>query len=466
MTIAFQEYQQRIAAGIPRLNRSAPLPDSLVSASTAVRLAIVDGPTWIVMPGYAAARLGGPKRAWTGRSIPLQVLHWDHDAAPFAASLTSRPAAWICWPRSRTLVKIFDIPTRIAAEIDSMLPHLIARELPLAPSELTWTWHGRPIDPVGTRVSVHMARTSDLSAAAVASGLTEEQVAGYLLESTIWAELVSWPPTDPTTHATETDLINTGETSECIDFSTGHYRYRLKIQDAVIAEDVFRMQEDGPRCEPPSSEEPSQSRTIDPTVPTSQLDWATFFQAAYSALEAGHGLLVPPPSSRHQRRAWLRLAAARSLCAVGIAVAVCLLFVGAEILGLQRQLVGLREARASTADAVARLEERRAALVSAATAGRRADPFLDSIPVLGTRTPTSVRYVSLQYGGAGGFQVSGTAPNFKDVLATADSLRADARVTAVQVRRILSVANPPPPHVQFEIDVSFRATPDGVRSYQ
>ncbi len=66
-------------------------------------------------------------------------------------------------PAGRTMVRRFEAPAQSDAELEAMLPHLLASELPQALDNFAWTWRALPAETAGfTLAEVHVARCDQL----------------------------------------------------------------------------------------------------------------------------------------------------------------------------------------------------------------------------------------------------------------------------------------------------------------
>jgi hypothetical protein len=95
-------------------------------------------------------------------------------------------------PRHRTLVRHFRVPAESEAEVEAMLPHLLAGELPLSIEHFSWVWSRPPTDQDGySLVTVYVSRNDQLEAflaPLVDAGLN---VVNLVPEGWSWARVAS-----------------------------------------------------------------------------------------------------------------------------------------------------------------------------------------------------------------------------------------------------------------------------------
>ncbi len=97
----------------------------------------------------------------------------------------------VCLHRDRTLVRHFRVPAESDAEIEAMLPHLLANELPMALENFSWVWTPLPTQDEGfTLVAVHVARNDRLEAFLAPLVEAELNIVGLIPESWGWAHAI------------------------------------------------------------------------------------------------------------------------------------------------------------------------------------------------------------------------------------------------------------------------------------
>ncbi|MBU8869874.1 MAG: hypothetical protein KOO60_03255 [Gemmatimonadales bacterium] len=94
-------------------------------------------------------------------------------------------------PRKRTFVRHFHVPSESEAEIETMLPHLLASELPMSIDHYSWVWELLlPPDEGDSLVAVYIARNDGL--AEFLSPLEEVgfNIVGLIPEGWAWAHAI------------------------------------------------------------------------------------------------------------------------------------------------------------------------------------------------------------------------------------------------------------------------------------
>lgn len=96
----------------------------------------------------------------------------------------------VCLPRNKAMVRQFRVPSTSCAEIDAMLPHLLAAELPLSAENFSWVWQPLPSrEDDFTTMAVSVARNDQLEqflAPLLKAGLN---VVGLVPEGWCWAHV-------------------------------------------------------------------------------------------------------------------------------------------------------------------------------------------------------------------------------------------------------------------------------------
>jgi len=94
----------------------------------------------------------------------------------------------VCLPREKTMVCHFRVPATSAAEIEAMLPHLLAGELPLSIELFSWVWSALPVREEGfTQVAVFVARNDQLGEFLAPVVRADLNIVGLVPEGWAWA---------------------------------------------------------------------------------------------------------------------------------------------------------------------------------------------------------------------------------------------------------------------------------------
>ncbi len=89
------------------------------------------------------------------------------------------------------MVRHFRVPAESTAEIEAMLPHLLAGELPMAIENFSWVWSPLPTHEEGfTLVAVHVARNDRLEEFLAPLAAADLNIVGLIPEGWSWAHAI------------------------------------------------------------------------------------------------------------------------------------------------------------------------------------------------------------------------------------------------------------------------------------
>ena len=115
----------------------------------------------------------------------------DLSLDPGSMGIPGSEPVCVCLPRDRTMVRHFRVPATSETEIEAMLPHLMAGELPQSIEHFSWVWSPLPVQEEGfTLVAVYVARNDQLGeflAPLVGAGLN---IVGLVPEGWGWAHAI------------------------------------------------------------------------------------------------------------------------------------------------------------------------------------------------------------------------------------------------------------------------------------
>ena len=98
----------------------------------------------------------------------------------------------VCLPRNRTMVRHFRVPAESTAEIEAMLPHLLAGELPMGIENFSWVWSPLPTPEEGfTLVAVHVARNDRLEEFLAPLAEADLNIVGLIPDGWSWAHAIN-----------------------------------------------------------------------------------------------------------------------------------------------------------------------------------------------------------------------------------------------------------------------------------
>ncbi len=97
----------------------------------------------------------------------------------------------VCLPREKTMVRHFRVPATSVAEIEAMLPHLLAGELPLSIEQFSWVWSPLPVQEEGfTLIAVYVARNDQMGEFLAPMARADLNIVGFVPEGWGWAHAI------------------------------------------------------------------------------------------------------------------------------------------------------------------------------------------------------------------------------------------------------------------------------------
>ncbi|MFO7608614.1 MAG: PilN domain-containing protein [Candidatus Krumholzibacteriia bacterium] len=284
-------------------------------------------------------------------------------------------------PAGRSLVRRYQVPAEAPSEIEAMLTHLLAGDLPLPLEQFAWTWRPRTGAAAGgTAVEVHLARNDQLEEFLAPLGRAGLTVAGLVPEAWCRAQVRGWVGGAD------------AEDDEPVDRS-------------------FVIRPGGAPC--------------------------LAAAAAAGGLARRRTLLPPAARRRCRRRLVVGLAATLGrLGAVAAVVWLVLAVQGAE--RSRRQLADLETLLAEQAPVVAVLEAQQEAIRKSSSARAAGTGVLKVIGSLRRQVPAAIHLEHLDWVEGRGVTLRGIGPANAAVLELADRLAADPLWRGVRVTQLRS----------------------------
>lgn len=135
---------------------------------------------------------------WRQMSGPIEISDIGELTEKTTQNVLGRTPVCASLSRQQTLVRYLRLPTRSASEIEAMIPHMLASELPMAVEKVSWVW--RPLVDLENGfclVSVYIARTrllEELAAPLLDAGV---DMIGFVPEACAWAYFAHAQTCDP-----------------------------------------------------------------------------------------------------------------------------------------------------------------------------------------------------------------------------------------------------------------------------
>lgn len=351
----------------------------------------------------------------------------------------------VCLPRNRILVRHFRIPGDTPAEIDSMLPHLLAAELPRSLEHYCWVWDLLPTPRSGfTLVAVHIARNDRLDELLAPLNEAGFNVAGFIPEGWAWAHASRQvrPDGDPDLDQPARSIIIRGDDGHYLVVEkAGHLLFDLLLPAGVLSESgAAAFGPGGPRLDERGLKEARLQfqELLDFSLPVPEIwpdnlpagggaDGAGFFYAgsvAACGLERPALMASPEVAARFRRRSWqgagLRLG---RLAALSFLLWMVLTLAGD---GRTRSYLDRLETRiAQEQERVVVLEREFQAVRDKSRVRVGNTQVLQVLDSLRRHVPAPLYLESLNYVQGGSVTLRGGAPTSAQVLEMTDRLAAD-----------------------------------------
>ncbi len=361
----------------------------------------------------------------------------------------------ICLPRSQTLVRHFRVPAQSDAEIDAMLPHLLAAELPMSLDHFSWVWAALPTrDTDLTLVAVHIARNDRLAEFLSPLPVADLNLVGLIPEAWSWTHVLGQVDDQAGAATTARSiLIRSDNTPLLVVAQAGQLLFDLTLPDSACpAEEV------APGTCPPNWDGPefSEARSTfaellgfplpQPEVwPDALLAEGKFkaekfcFAASVAAAGLGHDRLLMPTAWRQRSR---RRTALGTLAGLGrlaaLVAAIWLAFAVYETGRMRHYLAALEHDLASESGRVEILERERAAIRENTRERAGSTEILRVMDSLRRHVKAPIYLAHLNYVQGSGVTLRGGAPASGHVLEMTDQLATDPLWQGLRVTQLRS----------------------------
>jgi hypothetical protein len=361
------------------------------------------------------------------------------------ASRGSEPVC-VCVPRSRILVRHFRIPGDSAGEIDSMLSHLLASELPRALDHYCWVWDELPTRQQGyTMVAVYIARNDRLEELRRPLLLAGFNVVGFVPEGWAWAHAsrqVHHQPEDGADSPARSIIIRGQEKHYLVVERDGRLLFDMLLPATVLPGEgaAAAFGSSGPMVDDRGLVEarlkfqevlefslPRPEVWPDNLPATGNENGNGFFFAASvaaSGLERDRLMASPDMNDRTSRRTWLdTLGRVGRLAA--LAAVLWLVFALIQDRQMRGYLGGLEEQIAQEQEQVTVLEREFQAIRESFRSRVGNTEILQVVTSLRRQVRSPIYIEHLDYVDGGGVTLRGAAPTSAHVLEMTDALAAD-----------------------------------------
>jgi len=354
--------------------------------------------------------------------------------------------ACLCLPRDRTLVRHFRVPAESESEIEAMLPHLLAGELPQAVERFSWAWSQVPDRDDGfTIVTVFLARNDQLEAYLAPVADVGLNVVTLIPEGWGWARVLGL--------VGGTGIAGDEPVNQTFVIQREGAPYLVVEREGQLLYDEILPAGDSLDWDGPAVAGVRQSFEDLYGVPlarpqawlgTGPVDGAGYgsdnsFAAAVAAigLDCPRALLPPARLRQSRRRTFLRAAA--GLARLGVVAAVIWLAFTVFAEGrTRRHLDDLERQLAEQAPRVAVLEAESAAIRESRGERAAGTEILQAVASLRRHVKAPIHLEHLNYVQGRGLTLRGGAPANADVLEMLEQLSTDPLWRSLRVMQLRS----------------------------
>jgi hypothetical protein len=357
----------------------------------------------------------------------------------------------VCLHRDRTLIRHFRIPAESDAEIEAMLPHLLAGELPMAIENFSWVWTSLPTREEGfTLIAVHVARNDRLETFLAPLIEAKLNIVGLIPESWGWAHAIG--QVRGREHQTDESqarsiIIRSNGTSHMVVERSGQLLF-----DMVFPRSANLITEpldwDGPGFAEARREFedllgfplPKPEIWPDALQADENFDQEKFFFAAsVAAAGLGHERLMMPPEFQQRARRRLVLGALANLGRLGaLAAIIWLVFAVIEDGRTRRYMAGLEQQLMEQAARMEVLEMEYSAIRDNNRERAGNNEILQILASLRRHVKAPIQLAHMNYVQGRGITLRGGAPASVNVLEMTERLEADPLWQGLRVMQLRS----------------------------
>lgn len=374
--------------------------------------------------------------------------------------IPGREPVCICLPRDRTLVRHFRVPAESPGEIEAMLPHLLAGELPLAVENFTWVWMPLPTREDGfTKVAVYVARNDRLEEFLTPLADADLNIVGLIPEGWSWAYAMEQ------VGGGDSPSDESGARSIIVRTDGAHYlvvgRSGQLLFDKILAP-TASMDWDGPDLAEAREEFaehlgfplPPPAIWPDAIAPHGEDEpEELFFAACVAAVGLGRDCLMMSRNMRQLTRRRTALGVLADLGRLGILVVLVWLASAIYLDGqTRRHLNGLERQLAEEASRVEVLETEYNAIRESSRERAGSTEILQVLDSLRRHVKDPVHLVHVNYVRDRGVTLRGVAPFSAQVLEMTEQLAADRLWQGLRVMQLRSERTNGTDQVHFTVE--------------
>ena len=389
------------------------------------------------------------------------------DAARSLAKLEipGKEPVCVCLPRSRTLVRHFRVPAESDAEIEAMLPHLLAGELPMSIEHFSWVW-----SPLPTReedfilVAVHVARNDRLEEFLAPLAEADLNIVGLIPEGWSWAHAIG-QVTDRQDPAEEPDarsiIIRSDGGLHLVVESSGHLLFDM-ILPPPVGQTTQPLDRDDPKLTHARREFddllgfPLPEPEIWPDALESDENLERekpFFAASVAAAGLGHDRLMMPLEMQQRTRRRMALGTLAKLGRLGVLAALLWLVLTVYEDGrTRRYLTALEQQVTEEALRVEDLEMEYNAIRENNRQRAGSTEILQVLASLRRYVKAPIQLAHLNYVQGRGVTLRGAAPTSVKVLEMTEQLETDPLWQGLRVMQLRSEKRDGASQVQFVVE--------------
>ena len=371
----------------------------------------------------------------------------------------------VCLPRNRTMVRHFRVPAESTAEIEAMLPHLLAGELPMGIENFSWVWSPLPTPEEGfTLVAVHVARNDRLEEFLAPLAEADLNIVGLIPEGWIWAHAIGQVTgrQDPAeVPEARSIIIRTDEAFHLVVESSGQLLF-----DQLFPLSKFQTLEslewDGSGFAEPRREFedllgfPLPKPEVWPDALESDENpepEKLFFAASVAAAGLGHERLMMPLEMQHRTRRRMALGTLAKLGRLGaLAAMLWLIFTVYEDGQTRRYLAALEQQVTEEAVRVEDLEKEYKAIRENNRQRAGSTEILQVLASLRSHVKAPIQLAHMNYVQERGVTLRGVAPSSVKVLEMTEKLETDSLWQGLRVMQLRSEKRDGVNQVQFVVE--------------
>ncbi len=363
------------------------------------------------------------------------------------------------------MVRHFRVPAESDAEIEAMLPHLLAGELPMAIENFSWVWSPLPTREEGfTLVAVHVARNDRLEEFLAPLAEADLNIVGLIPEGWSWAHAIEQvtgrqdPAEEPEARSI---IIRTDEAFHLVVESSGQLLFDLLFPLSPF-QTLESLDWEGPGFAEarkefedllgfplPKPEVWPDALESDENLEPEKL----FFAASVAAVGLGHDRLMMPREMQQRTRRRMALGTLAKLGRLGaLAALLWLVFTLYEDGQTRRYLAALEQQVAEETIRVEDLEMEYNAIRENNRQRAGNNEILQVLASLRRNVKPPIQLAHLNYVQGRGVTLRGVAPASVKVLEMTEQLETDPLWQGLRVMQLRSEKRDGVNQVQFVVE--------------